>query len=122
MFPYFCFHIFYANFSFCVDFEEWSDIMNPSRYIGGLAMHKLFTEDHLRNLPTIRLAEISLENFKSVKRGEIVLNCGKKHIPYGTQAVLPYGCHRGTWRLQFPDSPSGSFPRRQSSQHRQLHR
>ena len=51
-------------------------------------MHKLFTEDHLSNLPTIRLAEISLENFKSVKKGEIVLNCGKKHIPYRTQADI----------------------------------
>ena len=62
--------------------------MNSLRYIGGLTMVNLFTEDHMRNLPTIRLAEIVLENFKSVKYGKIVLNCGKKHIPYGTKADI----------------------------------
>lgn len=51
-------------------------------------MFKLFTEDHLDNLPTIRLAGITLQNFKSVKYGEIVFNCGKKHIPYGTQSDI----------------------------------
>ena len=62
--------------------------MNTLRYIGGLAMNKLFTDDHLGNLPTIRLAKVALKNFKSVKNGEIVLNCGKKHIPYGTKADI----------------------------------
>ena len=42
----------------------------------------------MEELPTIRLAAIRLENFKSVKNGEIVFNCGKKHIPYGTQADI----------------------------------
>ena len=48
-------------------------------------MKNLFTDEHLDNLPTIRLAKIALKNFKSVKNGEIVLNCGKKYIPYGTK-------------------------------------
>ncbi len=51
-------------------------------------MSIIWHKDHLQTLPTIRLAAIRLENFKSVKNGEIVFNCGKKHIPYGTQADI----------------------------------
>lgn len=51
-------------------------------------MSKLLNEDHSKNLPTIRITEITLENFKSVKYGHIVFNCGKKFIPYGTQSDI----------------------------------
>lgn len=51
-------------------------------------MSIVWQRSHLQNLPTIRLAAIQLEDFKSVKNGEIVFNCGKKHIPYGTQADI----------------------------------
>ena len=51
-------------------------------------MNELFNDDHLANLPTIRITEITLENFKSVKYGKIVFNCGKKFIPYGTQSDI----------------------------------
>lgn len=49
---------------------------------------KLCREDHSNNLPTIRLAKIELTDFKSVEHGEIVFNCGKKHIPYGTESDI----------------------------------
>ena len=49
-------------------------------------MSKIFTEEHMSNLPTIRLSGIVLNHFKSVEHGEIVFNCAKKHIPYGTQS------------------------------------
>ena len=55
---------------------------------GGKTMSKLLNEDHSKNLPTIRITEITLENFKSVKHGKIVFNCGKKFIPYGTQSDI----------------------------------
>lgn len=51
-------------------------------------MSKLLNDDHAANLPTIRITEITLENFKSVKYGNIIFNCGKKFIPYGTQADI----------------------------------
>lgn len=60
--------------------------MNLSHVIGGKHMNKLFMKEHVQNLPTIRISALTLENFKSVKHGSIVFNCGKKHIPYGTQS------------------------------------
>lgn len=51
-------------------------------------MNQLFTRDHLKNLPTIRISAITLNGFKSVKHGTIVFNCGKKFIPYGTQSDI----------------------------------
>lgn len=62
--------------------------MKPIKIRGGIAMNKLLNDDHSANLPTIRITEITLENFKSVKYGNIVLNCGKKFIPYGTQSDI----------------------------------
>lgn len=44
--------------------------------------------DHMTNLPTIRIAEIEMRNFKSVRYGHVVLNCGKRFVPYGTQADI----------------------------------
>lgn len=55
---------------------------------GGKTMSRLINDDHSKNLPTIRIAEITLENFKNVKHGSIVFNCGKKFVPYGTQADI----------------------------------
>ena len=49
---------------------------------------KIYKKEHIRNLPTIRIAKIELNNFKSVKHGEITFNCGKKHIPYGTESDI----------------------------------
>lgn len=47
-----------------------------------------FTDDHWGNLPTVRITKIELNNFKSVKHGEIVLDCGKQYIPYGTKSDI----------------------------------
>ncbi|MBR3919835.1 MAG: AAA family ATPase [Clostridia bacterium] len=50
--------------------------------------HKEFfiTDEHADNLPTIRIKKIELDNFKSVKHGEILLDCGKQYVPYGTKS------------------------------------
>lgn len=47
-----------------------------------------YRKDHMSNLPTIRIAEIEMKHFKSVRYGHVVLNCGKKFVPYGTQADI----------------------------------
>lgn len=47
-----------------------------------------FRDDHWDRLPTIRIQKAVLENFKSVEHGEIVFSCGKKHVPYGTEADI----------------------------------
>lgn len=44
--------------------------------------------NHMGNLPTVRIAEIELKNFKSVRHGHVVMNCGKKFVPYGTQSDI----------------------------------
>lgn len=46
------------------------------------------TETHGNNLPTVRIKKIELNNFKSVKHGKIVLDCGKQFIPYGTRSDI----------------------------------
>lgn len=53
-----------------------------------MKMNLNIREDHGKNLPTIRIAKIVLNHFKSVRHGKIIMNCGKKHIPYGTKADI----------------------------------
>lgn len=62
--------------------------MKTPKQRNGRIMSKLLNDDHAANLPTIRITDITLENFKSVKYGKIVFNCGKKFIPYGTQSDI----------------------------------
>lgn len=45
-----------------------------------------FRKDHL--LPTVRIQKIELENFKSVRYGEVVFNCGRKAVPQDTEADI----------------------------------
>ena len=40
------------------------------------------------SLPTIRIKKVVLNNFKSVAHGEIVFNCGRSHVPYGTESDI----------------------------------
>ncbi len=47
-----------------------------------------FTDEHENNLPTVRIKKIELNNFKSVKHGEIILDCGKQYVPYGTKSDI----------------------------------
>ena len=48
----------------------------------------LFTKEHADNLPTVRIKKIELNNFKSVKHGEILMDCGKQFVPYGTRSDI----------------------------------
>ena len=48
----------------------------------------LFTENHSNNLPTVRIKKVVINDFKSVKHGEIVLDCGKQYVPYGTKSDI----------------------------------
>lgn len=47
-----------------------------------------FEKSHVDSLPTVRIKKIELNNFKNVKHGEILLNCGRQFIPYGTQSDI----------------------------------
>ena len=39
-------------------------------------------------LPTVRIQKIVLENFKSVKYGEVLFNCGRKRVPQDTESDI----------------------------------
>ena len=39
-------------------------------------------------LPTVRIQKIELENFKSVRYGEVVFNCARKYVPQNTEADI----------------------------------
>lgn len=39
-------------------------------------------------LPTVRISKIELENFKSVRYGEIIFNCGRKFVPQDTESDI----------------------------------
>ena len=43
-------------------------------------------EDH--QLPTVRIQKIELENFKSVRHGEILFNCGRKFVLQDTESDI----------------------------------
>lgn len=44
-----------------------------------------YTDEHIAKFPTVRVKKIEINNFKSVDHGEIIFNCGKQFIPYGTK-------------------------------------
>ena len=48
----------------------------------------LFTKEHGENLPTIRIQKAELNHFKSVRHGEIVMDCGRQFVPYGTKSDI----------------------------------
>ena len=43
---------------------------------------------NLKELPTVRIQKVVLENFKSVEYGEMEMACGKKFVPYDTQSDI----------------------------------
>lgn len=49
---------------------------------------KLLSKNHAKRLPVIRIQKVVLKDFKSVKHGEIVFDCGKHFVPQGTQADI----------------------------------
>ena len=53
-----------------------------------MSINSLITETHGKNLPTVRLKKAVINDFKSVEHGEIVLNCGRQFVPYGTESDI----------------------------------
>ena len=51
-------------------------------------MFALNNENYAEVFPTIRIQKIILENFKSVKHGEITFHCGKQFIPRDVQSDI----------------------------------
>lgn len=45
-------------------------------------------EDHRKRLPIVRIKKIHLENFKNVKKGEILCECGRTFIEQGTESDI----------------------------------
>ena len=43
-------------------------------------------EGHI--LPTVRIQKIELENFKSVKHGEVLFNCGRRVVSQDTESDI----------------------------------
>lgn len=43
-------------------------------------------DEHI--LPTVRIQKITIENFKCVKHGDVIFNCGRKVIPAGTYSDI----------------------------------
>ena len=48
----------------------------------------LFTKEHSQSLPTVRIQKAVLDNFKSVEHGELLFDCGRHFIPYGTTSDI----------------------------------
>lgn len=47
-----------------------------------------FIEKRDENFPVIRIQKAVLNNFKGVEHGEIVFNCGRQFVPYGTKSDI----------------------------------
>ena len=54
--------------------------------LGMESVRKLFTDGH--QLPTVRLHQVELTNFKSVRHGEIIFDCARSFVPYGTKSDI----------------------------------
>ena len=52
------------------------------------SLFNCLTEENRKKLPTVRIAKISLRNFKNVEKGEITFNCGKRTVTYGTESDI----------------------------------
>ncbi len=46
------------------------------------------TDEHSKNLPTIRIKRAILNDFKSVEHGEIIFRCGRENVPCGTESDI----------------------------------
>lgn len=66
-----------------------------------------FRENHSDNLPTVRIQRSVLKNFKSVEYGEIVFDCDKKFVPYGTKSdILGIYGQNGSGKTSFIEALS----------------
>lgn len=67
----------------------------------------LITEEHEKNLPTVRIKRVILKNFKSVGYGEIIFNCGKQFVPYNTESdILGIYGQNGSGKTSFIEALS----------------
>lgn len=48
----------------------------------------MISQHHADNLPIIRIKKVTLDDFKSVGHGEIVFDCGRDFVPYGTKSDI----------------------------------
>ncbi|MCC8103302.1 MAG: AAA family ATPase [Clostridiales bacterium] len=65
------------------------------------------TEEHGKNLPTVRIKKVTLDNFKSVRHGEITLCCGREFVPCGTESdILGIYGQNGSGKTSFIEALS----------------
>lgn len=70
-------------------------------------MKKFVTDEHAKNLPTVRIKKVVLKDFKSVEYGEIVLNCGRQFVPYNTESdILGIYGQNGSGKTSFIEALS----------------
>lgn len=70
-------------------------------------MKKFITDEHAKNLPTVRIKKVILKDFKSVGYGEIVFNCGRQFVPYNTESdILGIYGQNGSGKTSFIEALS----------------
>lgn len=70
-------------------------------------MKKFITDEHAKNLPTVRIKKVVLKDFKSVGYGEIVLHCGRQFVPYNTESdILGIYGQNGSGKTSFIEALS----------------
>lgn len=70
-------------------------------------MKKYITDEHAKDLPTVRIKKVVLKDFKSVGYGEIVLNCGRQFVPYNTESdILGIYGQNGSGKTSFIEALS----------------
>ncbi len=70
-------------------------------------MKKFITDEHAKNLPTVRIKKVVLKDFKSVGYGEIVFNCGRQFVPYNTESdILGIYGQNGSGKTSFIEALS----------------
>lgn len=75
--------------------------------MGELQEKEFLTEEHGMNLPTVRIKKVIMDDFKSVGHGEIIMNCGRRFIPYGTESdILGIYGQNGSGKTSFIEALS----------------
>lgn len=70
-------------------------------------MKKFITDEHAKNLPTVRIKKVVLKDFKSVGYGEIVFNCGRQFVSYNTESdILGIYGQNGSGKTSFIEALS----------------
>ena len=70
-------------------------------------MENFITDEHAKNLPTVRIKKAILKDFKSVEYGEILFNCGRQFVPYNTESdILGIYGQNGSGKTSFIEALS----------------